>query len=317
MAAPPQRRTWTANDYALRLDPQMLGFIDATNAHYPPDTIDASVMAQRAIYDRMCTAFRAVRPADVLVEDVLPPSSHPIPLRQYRRHDVVTQVAAVLYLHGGGLVVGGLDSHDDVCAEICARTGFRVTAADYRLLPEHSYADACDDALAALRWLLDESGVPVVVVGDSAGGLLAAMAVQAMRGEARQAAGQVLIYPGLGGADDLSSRIEHAEAPMLTRAEVKAYDALRGVTAPTPLGQPDFSGLPPTVVIPAECDPLCDDAVVYDDAIRQAGGRSVCLIQQGWVHGGLRARHAADVARRAFDVAVDAIEALGHGRWPY
>ena len=81
-----------------------------------------------------------------------------------------------------------------------------------------------------------------------------------------------------------------------------------------PLQDTDFTGLPPTVAVPAECDPLRDDAVAYCRAVEAAGGEALCLVQEGWLHGGLRARHMAKVAARAFDATVGAIDRLGRAR---
>lgn len=302
-------RTMTPADYAKLLDPEMQAFVATTGAHYPPDAATLTIAGQREVYDRMCAAFRAPRPAGVTVRDA---DVAGVPVRDYSGKG-----AAVLYLHGGGFVVGGLDSHDDVCAEICARTGFRVVSADYRLSPEHAHPAAFDDALAVARWLAGQ-GLPMVLAGDSAGGNLAAAAAHAMRGDVVQAVGQVLIYPGLGGDRSLPSYTEHADAPMLTRADIEFYDTIRGVpvvgdATRAPLQDHDFSGLPPTVAIPAECDPLRDDAVAYVTAIRSAGGQAECLMQPGWLHGGLRARHSAAVAARAFDAVVAAISGIGRG----
>lgn len=309
----------TTADYLQKLDPQMQNFVAETDRHYPPDAVGLTIDQQRAVYDRMSEAMRSPRPALVQATDMPLPGDHPVPLRNYRRADMQPR-AAVLYLHGGGFVVGGLDSHDDVCAEICDRTGFRVVAVDYRLSPEHQHPAAFDDAMATARWLCATAGVPVVIAGDSAGGNLGAAVCHAIRGDRARPVGQVLIYPGLGGPLSLPSYTEHANAPMLSLDDILFYQDIRGPAKagdPTmaPLQDHDFSDLPVTVLVPAECDPLRDDSVAYADAIRAAGGRSVCLIQPGWLHGGLRARHSADTARQAFDLIVSAIDDLGRGNW--
>ncbi|MCB1493116.1 MAG: alpha/beta hydrolase [Rhodobiaceae bacterium] len=297
----------------------MADFVARTNRFYPPDAITRSLAEQRAVYDRMAAAFRAPRPEGVAVRDSVVPAIPPVPVRIYEGTGGGT---TLVYFHGGGFVVGGLDSHDDVCAEICARAGVRVVAVDYRLCPEHLHPAAFDDALAATRWVLAEYAEPVVLAGDSAGGTLTAAISHALRGADRQPAGQVLIYPALGGDRSLPSYTVHAHAPMLTTAEVDYYTDIRTGGVPVagdptlePLHDADFAGLPPTVAVPAEFDPLCSDAAAYCDAVRKAGGRAVCLVQNGWLHGGLRARHSADVAARAFDRIVQAVGVLGRGDW--
>ena len=134
----------------------------------------------------------------------------------------------------------------------------------------------------------------------------------------------MLIYPALGGDPDRGSHIRHADAPMLTRADVVYYRDIRsggndiaGDATFAPLAASDFSGLPATVAISAECDPLSDDGRDYCDAIRQAGGSAIWFNEVGLVHGYLRARHSVTRARESFNRIVQAIEALGRGEWPY
>ncbi|TGV15581.1 alpha/beta hydrolase, partial [Mesorhizobium sp. M4B.F.Ca.ET.143.01.1.1] len=104
---------------------------EKTNSYYPPDTIDYTIEEQRAIYDRMCREFFAGYPQGVTAETT--GIADGIPIRIYRNAEP-DNAAMVLYIHGGGFILGGLDSHDDVCAELCARTGFEVVSLDYRLV---------------------------------------------------------------------------------------------------------------------------------------------------------------------------------------
>ena len=105
----------------------------------------------------------------------------------------------VLYFHGGGFILGGLDSHDDVCAELCARTGYEVVSVDYRLAPEHLHPAAFDDALAPSNGRRRPTNGRSCLPATRAGGNLAAAVSHATRGHERAPVGQVLIYPGLGG----------------------------------------------------------------------------------------------------------------------
>ena len=150
----------TAPDYQSLIDAPTWGFIEATNAAYPPDTASLTIADQRAIYDRMCRVFFQGYPPGVTARDEAVAG---VPCRVYPGADPV-----VIYLHGGGYVVGGLHSHDDVCAEIRARTGLTVVAVDYRLSPEHLHPAAFDDALAVTRAVAAHG--PVIMAGDSAGG---------------------------------------------------------------------------------------------------------------------------------------------------
>lgn len=308
----------TAPDYASLIDAETWAFIRATESWYPPETATFPVEKQREIYDAMCRAFFKGYPEGVVAED------RPLGGVPCRLYTCGPAAVTVLYLHGGGFVVGGLASHDDVCAEICKATGFRVVAADYRLAPEHRHPAAYDDALAAAHAVLATVPGALVLAGDSAGGTLAAAVTQTLKGNPRLA-GQVLIYPGLGGDPDRGSYLTHAQAPMLTRDDVLYYRDTRyegGEEPPddataAPLWAASFAGLPPTVAFSAECDPLADDARHYCALITAEGGRAHRVLEPGLVHGYLRARTTVTRARLSFTRITAAIAALGEGRWPY
>jgi acetyl esterase len=311
-------------DYTKLIDAETWAFIERTNSYYPPDTIDYTVAQQREIYDRMCREFFAGYPVGVAVEtSAIATPSHDIPVRIYR-NAVPDKSAMVLYVHGGGFILGGLDSHDDVCAELCARTGYEVVSVDYRLAPEHLHPAAFDDALNAFEWAARTYDRSVVLCGDSAGGNLCAAVSHATRGRAKRPIGQVLIYPGLGGDRSKGSYLVHAEAPMLTMRDLEFYKNIRtgGVDRGTditqsPLADADFTNLPPTVLITAQCDPLSSDGEAYRDRIIAAGGHAIWTEEKGLVHGYLRARHTVGRARASFTRIVDAAAALGQGNWPW
>jgi acetyl esterase len=213
-------------DYAKLIDAETWAFIERTNSYYPPDTIDYTIAQQREIYDRLCREFFAGYPDGVAAETTaIAMPGRKIPIRVYRSQQSPT--AVVLYLHGGGFILGGLDSHDDICAELCARTGYEVVSVDYRLAPEHVHPAAYDDALAAFEWAATTYTQPIVLCGDSAGGNLAAAIAHATRGHARKPVGQMLIYPALGGDMTSGSYIRHAKAPMLTVRDLEFYEAVR------------------------------------------------------------------------------------------
>jgi acetyl esterase len=295
-----------APDYETLIDAETWAFIQATEAAYPADAVGLTMAQQRAAYDAMCAVFYAGRPAGIMVQDM---AIGGIPCRHYAGTGTT-----VVYFHGGGFVVGGLDSHDDICAEIAAATGFTVVSVDYRLSPEHLHPAAYDDALAVVRAMQGR----VVLVGDSAGGNLAAAVAAAV-----PVAGQVLIYPGLGADRTKGSYLMHAFAPMLTLADVNYYAGIRhggvevvGDATAAPLHATDFTGLPPTVAFSAECDPSADDARDYVARINAAGGEARWVNEVGLVHAYLRARHAVPRAKASFARILAAISALGHGDWP-
>lgn len=301
-------------DYDTLIDTETWAFINRTGEFYPPDATDMSIADQRRVYDRMCEAFRQPRPEGVFCQDR---DCFGVPCRLYEAGE---SDATVVFFHGGGFVVGGLESHDDVCAEICARTGFRVLAVDYRLSPEHKHPAAFDDAVAATQYVLQTWPGTLLLCGDSAGGNLAAATTHALRGKA-EIAGQVLIYPALGGDHDAGSYLDHANAPMLTRDEVLYYLAIRenDPNDPTagPMTDSNFNGLPKTVTVAAECDPLADDARIYAERIKAVGGLAHCIEEPGLTHGYLRARTTVTRARDSFDRIVAALAAMGRGDWPF
>jgi acetyl esterase len=309
-------------DYTRLIDAETWSFIRASESWYPPETATFTIAEQRAVYDRMCKAYDTPCPPGVASQDR---AFGGVPCRLYSPS--TAPGGTVLYLHGGGYVVGGLHSHDAICADLCGATRLRVVSVDYRLAPEHHHPAAFDDTLAALRGVRAAYPGPLVLAGDSAGGNLAAAASHATRGKALEIAGQVLIYPGLGGDRNAGSYLTHADAPMLTRADVDFYSGIRfpggveppaGLPDPTasPLQDVDFSGLPPTFVTVAECDPLADDGRAYVARIRAAGGQAWLVEEAGLVHAWLRARHSVGRARAGFTRIAAAIVAFARGDVP-
>ncbi len=134
----------------------------------------------------------------------------------------------------------------------------------------------------------------------------------------------MLIYPGLGGDQTKGSYVTHSEAPMLSARDIAFYGTKRfggkdptGDVRASPLHDTDFSGLPPTVIVTAECDPLCSDGETYRDAILAAGGKAVWFEEKGLVHGYLRGRHTVGRARESFSRIVEATAAVAKSEWPY
>ena len=305
-------------DYDSYLDPDIRAFIAQTNTHYPPDAVNLTVADQRRVYDALCRAFDRGYPEGVSAQDT---QAADVPVRIYT---IGSPTVTVVYFHGGGFVVGGLDSHDSICAEICAATGYRVVAVDYRLAPEHVHPASFDDSLAATIWALDRFDGPLVLVGDSAGGNLAAAVAHRLRGESPRIFGQLLIYPALGPTRETGSYHIHAQAPGLTTTDIDFFHAVRSGGATTdgdatylPLQDTDFSDLPHTIVFTAECDPLADDGQIYRDAVQQAGGKAHWINEAGLIHGYLRARGMSTKARDSFSAITADIQSLGQGLWPY
>jgi acetyl esterase len=306
-------------------DPGILCFLAETAALYPDTAVDFTMSEQRAFYDALCRHFRRPRPPEIAVADArIGPAAAAVPVRRYTPPR--DSAARVLYLHGGGFVVGGLDSHDDICGELSARAGVQVTAVDYRLAPEHRFPAAFDDCLAVYSALAAEG--PVTLAGDSAGGnLAAALALHARDTGGPEPRGLVLIYPGLGGDRSRGSYVEHADAPGLSTRDVAWYAAAYlgdHERAPdrrkfaTPLAETDWRDLPPAFLVACEWDPLRDDCFDLARALSAAGVAARVRLEPQLVHAFLRARHMSGPAAASFDAIVEAVAALAYyGRLPH
>jgi acetyl esterase len=238
-----------------------------------------------------------------------------IPLRLYRPAGVsdATPLPVYVYFHGGGWVIGDLESHDVLCRQLTAESGACVIAVDYRLAPEHKFPAAADDAWAATRWIVGhaaELGVDagrLAVGGDSAGGNLAAVVALMSRDAGGPAiALQVLIYPVTDVGSESQSYADFADGYMLTR------DSMRWFTAHylgrkeeandwrvSPLRAPSLAGLPPALILTAGFDPLRDEGAAYATRLREAGVTVDYVSFGGMIHGFVGMGRVLDSALRA------------------
>jgi acetyl esterase len=240
----------------------------------------------------------------------------PIPLRRYVPDGAAAPYPTIVYLHGGGWSLGDLDSHDKVCRRLAQTAGCAVVAVDYRLAPEHPAPAGPDDVLAAIRWLaahgdaLELDTARLAVAGDSAGGGLAAMACQLLRGQVPLRA-QVLFYPGTDlspDGDALPSRRRNGAVPPLTLELMQAMAGPflhPGVDTRdprlSPLQATDFAGLPPALIFTAECDALLDDGRLYAEALRGAGVAVDYVELPGMVHGFIEMTGVIPAAAQALE----------------
>jgi len=233
-----------------------------------------------------------------------------LPLRIYRPKDGGCG-GTLVYLHGGGFVLGSLDTHDAVCCALAAFSGCVVASVGYRLAPEHKHPAAILDAFAATEWVsahaAELGGDParLAVGGDSAGGNLAAnVALMARDRGAPPVAFQLLIYPTTHGRTRTPSQDEFAEGYFLTRDLMSWFSAqyMDGATR-FPYGAPfdaeDLRGLPPALVITAEYDPLRDQGAQYADRLREAGVPVEYTCYDGTIHGFVSFAAAIDKGRVA------------------
>jgi acetyl esterase/lipase len=230
----------------------------------------------------------------------IPGQGGPIPARLYVPGGLAPGAATALtiYFHGGGWVIGDLETHDGVCRFLAAAAGTAVLAIDYRLAPEHPFPAAVEDAWAAFAWALTNAGelgidpARIAVAGDSAGGNLSAVVcLLARAGGGAMPAMQLLIYPPTDAAADLPSRRLFAEGFLLTKADMDIFQSHYlppGTDAADPrasiLLAPDLSGLPPAYVATAGFDPLRDEAEAYALRMREAGVRVALRRHPGLIH---------------------------------
>jgi len=247
--------------------------------------LDHDVPTARALLRMLTDAFKQDIPVASVTNLVIPSAAGGIRARHYRPVDG-DGAPLVVFFHGGAMVVGDLETHDDACRQICREGGVHVLSVDYRLAPEHKAPAAVDDAFTAFTWALDhtaELGADsgrVAVGGDSAGANLAALVSLRARDEGvRKPDLQLLYYPVTDWTAQTRSRTLFSDGFFLTGGDltfgVRQYLDGADVDAADPRVSPllsdDLSGLPPALILTAGFDPLRDEGRQYADALRAAG----------------------------------------------
>ena len=268
-------------------------------------------------------AFQAIMggspaPVGEIVDRTIGTPEGKMRVRIYRPAGSVARLQPTcLYFHGGGWVIGSLEGYDLPCRFFAARTGCAVVAIDYRLAPEHKFPAAIDDAVTAFRWLAANAAslgldpARIVVAGDSAGGTLAAVVAQEMRGAPQPPCLQWLIYPATDLAADTGSHGSCGEGFLLTRVDMEWF-ANHYLANPeqasdpraSPLRATDLSGLPPALVFTAGLDPLRDEGQAYAERLSAAGVKSIHREFESLIHGFIGMRGALQGAARAMDEMV-------------
>lgn len=307
----------------FRLDSQVLAFIRRTegfSADLPPDAPLGDI---RAAYDRMCASFAQAHPAGLHAKDGTLHAQNPdriLAVRAYATPEAVPG-RVVLYFHGGGFVVGGLESHDSICADLAAGGDVALVALDYRLSPEHRFPAALDDAEAAYEDLLD-SHQRVILAGDSAGATLAVALCLRLRAKSRPMPwAQLLIYPMLHPDFRRAMGGPRENAPLLPAKSLEFYvsaylgETPAAITDPEimPLATRDFAGLPPAAIFAAEADPLAQDSHDYAAALKASGVAVALHPGHGLVHGYLRGRTVSDQIAITFSAIVSSLHGFAHG----
>ncbi|WP_255169268.1 alpha/beta hydrolase [Natrononativus amylolyticus] len=302
-------------DASDELDPQLAAVVEEIQAAGVPPWHAMAVESARRVEDEVFSAgggpeMRSVR--DLKIDG----PGGPIPIRAYRPD--VENPPTVVFYHGGGWTLGTLDSADDICREIAARSGSLVCSVDYHLAPEHPFPAPLDDAHAALEWAAEYAdslgGDPdrLAVAGTSAGGNLAAATALRVRPDGPDGtiplAGQFLLYPITDRAFDTDSYREHGDGPLLTEADMRWFwnqylrspvDAANPFTAV--LRAPDCSGVAPATVLTGGHDVLRDEGAAYAERLEADGVPVHHAHYPSLAHGFLSLTDAVEAADAAMD----------------
>lgn len=284
----------------MPLDPVLKGFLDQLDAQPTPKMWEMEPpMAREAMAAMMQLAGPQNIPIGSVLNIAIPGPSHPIPARAYTPVEAASgTLPALAFFHGGGFVIGNLETHDGLCRMLANMSGCKIISVDYRLSPEHPFPAAVEDAFAATSWIANNaSGLNIdaarlAVGGDSAGGNLAAVVTQM----ARDAGGpklafQMLLFPATDMGAVTASRRDFAEGYLLdmktmqwfTNHYIRDSGDLKNPQA-SPLLADNFSNLPPAFVMVAEFDPLHDEGVAYAEKLRNANVPVLVEDYPGMVH---------------------------------
>jgi acetyl esterase len=284
--------------------PDVQAFLAYLNNVPGPKMHEIGAPAARAMY----VAMRGVADADVgelaVIQDLsIPGPAGNIPARLYDAKERREPGPVMVFYHGGGFVIGNLDSHEPYCAEAARQLDMPVIAIDYRLAPEHPFPAAPDDCEAATRWIatsppeLGRAVTSLVLSGDSAGGNLTIVTTQALRDNpaAVPVIAQFPIYPAVDDHEMFASYDQHKKDKLLTEEGMKwffdSYAAPAGDIRGAPLRH-SHAGTPPTLVLTAGLDPIRDQGRAYAAALAQAGCTVSYREAVGNVHGFICLRKA-------------------------
>jgi acetyl esterase len=275
----------------VALDPKARQLLDEVRASHRPNAHLLPVPEARANFEALFADLGSGPQVASVTDIVIPLADVRIPARVYRPEGRAPPI--VVYLHGGGWLLGSIDSHDLICRQLANAGGAVVVSVGYRLAPEHRFPAAVDDAVGATRWLSAHGGelgadaARVAVAGDSAGGNLAAVVAL----EVAPLALQLLVYPVTTTALDRGFDMQY-EGYFLYRDEMAWHQELylrspEDASSPrvSPLGAPDHSAAPPAFIVAAECDPLHLQSEAYADRLSAAGVVVELVEYAGMIHG--------------------------------
>ena len=298
------------------LHPQARALLDFIEQRGVPPTHTLAPAEARSFYRERRFFTQPAPPEVALVRELQAEGPHgAVPLRLYR--PLGSAAGAVLpvlvYYHGGGWVIGDLDTHDTLCRELANAAGCAVVAVDYRLAPEHRFPAAVDDCLAATVWVrrhaaaLGVDAKRLAIGGDSAGGNLAAVvALLARDAGDLPIVFQLLIYPATDQRRGAPSHQANGQGYLLTADSMNYYhdhylpDPAQDLDWRTsPLLRDDLTRLPPAFVLTAGYDPLRDEALMYSQRLSEAGNRATHICFERQIHGFITMGKVLDEANTA------------------
>ena len=280
---PRQHLPLPRNEAGVALSPFLQGLLQLRRLATALQGGFTSAQEMRQRFRQEMLALQVGFPVQQVEEISIPGPAGPLQARLYRPASTEALPVLLLYFHGGGFIMGDLDTHDDACRLLCQHSGMSLLAVDYRLAPEYPFPAAVEDAQAAAQWALENAarlGLQAVAVGgDSAGGNLAAVIAQTLSANSNKLLAQLLIYPGTDRSTARPSHARFGEGFFLTREDRELFyqsylsDALTQATDPrvSPLlGQcpPDTA---PALIVTAGFDMLRDEGTAYAAFLRQAG----------------------------------------------
>jgi acetyl esterase len=281
----------------MKLTPRMEELLDLVRRAGRPPFYKLSVQDARAAYESVAEILDLPRAPLARVQDLHVETEPGVKLKaRLYAPTTDTHLPVLLYLHGGGFVIGSLETHDSLCRTLVLGAGCAVLALDYRLAPEHPFPAAVQDAWGALQWLarhaksLGLDAHRIAVGGDSAGGTLAAVCAIYARDEGLPLSLQVLITPGAAATMDSPSMQRFASGYLLEKQGIEwffnhyAGQADRIDWRFAPLEHGDLDGVAPAWVGLAEFDPLVDDGLAYADRLRAASNRVQLELYRGVTH---------------------------------
>lgn len=284
------------------LDPAAIVFLQRVAQSDRPSMADMTPADARASYDILNEMFDHA-PQDVgsVNELRIPVTGGLIDARLFKGVNIIgndEKSPLLIFVHGGGFVVGSLDGYDSLCRELANDIGCKILALDYRMAPEHRFPTAANDVFEVWQWVFshaDELGIDpqrVAGMGDSAGGNLTAQATSRIREEGLPVAGQVLVYPAVSEKNDTDSDKAYANGYLIDRRTMDWFmenyidaDHLRADQRLNLLAAENFSDCSPTYFQLAECDPLVDEATIFANVLLKAGNEVKLSLYPGMLHG--------------------------------